>query len=392
MTLKDTDTLQRLDAQSAKIADVFTQAGCELIAPDILQPADVFLERSGENIRQRAYVFQDMEGQELCLRPDLTVPACRVYLQRYPAEAPIVRYRYRGPAFRYEPVERPGVSPREFEQMGVEFFGDENKEKADAEILKLAIDALRASDLEHFAIRIGDLALFSAIADGIAMPARWRKRLKQHFWRPKTFHDVLRDLSADTVADQIEEHQKVLDVLDANHSATPIEALADLLERRGTPLTGARGLAEIAVRLHAQIADRTETPLSKEAVAAIGAFLEIEGSPRACVGDVAAIAKTLGIDISQALDSFNRRLDLAEEIGVDLSNAEFSAEFGRNLEYYTGFVFQLELPGSDRAGQIAGGGRYDNLLQDIGAPAPVPAIGCAIHTERLLAAAGDGAS
>jgi len=37
---------------------------------------------------------------------------------------------------------------------------------------------------------------------------------------------------------------------------------------------------------------------------------------------------------------------------------------------------------------VAGGGRYDNLLSDMGSPMPVSAVGCAIHTERLKAVLG----
>ena len=59
---------------------VFERAGFEQIAPDIIQPADIFLERSGEDIRARTFVFTDPSGAEMCLRPDLTVPACRYHL------------------------------------------------------------------------------------------------------------------------------------------------------------------------------------------------------------------------------------------------------------------------------------------------------------------------
>ena len=74
--------------------------------------------------------------------------------------------------------------------------------------------------------------------------------------------------------------------------------------------------------------------------------------------------------------------------GIDVSATVFDADFGRNLEYYSGFVFQLDVPGQGVAGQIAGGGRYDGLLRSIGAGYDIPAIGSAIHTERLLAATG----
>jgi ATP phosphoribosyltransferase regulatory subunit len=53
------------------------------------------------------------------------------------------------------------------------------------------------------------------------------------------------------------------------------------------------------------------------------------------------------------------------------------------MEYYTGFVFELR---SAAGIELAGGGRYDTLLELLGAPRPVTAVGCAIHTERLLAA------
>ena len=67
-------------------------------------------------------------------------------------------------------------------------------------------------------------------------------------------------------------------------------------------------------------------------------------------------------------------------------DATFSAEFGRNLEYYTGFVFEISVPRLGPRSPVAGGGRYDSLVSDVGAPSPVPAVGSSIHTERLLAA------
>ncbi|MGE4253536.1 MAG: ATP phosphoribosyltransferase regulatory subunit, partial [Parvibaculaceae bacterium] len=68
-----------------------------------------------------------------------------------------------------------------------------------------------------------------------------------------------------------------------------------------------------------------------------------------------------------------------------------SAPFGRSLEYYTGFVFQIEAQTKNGPAQVAGGGRYDDLLSDIGSPVKVPAVGCAIDTGLLLACAGDRA-
>lgn len=386
MTHKDASTLERLDNQAARIAEVFEAAGLEAVAPDILQPADVFLDRSGENIRQRAYVFSDLDGAELCLRPDLTVPACRVYLARHPQADAKARYWYRGPAFRYQPIEEPGVTPREFEQMGVELFGDDDAQAAEADVLALAAEALKVAGLKDFVIRMGDLGLFAALADGLDMPARWRERMKQVFWRPKAFRDLLARLAGVDTPGFETGRGEILDLLAAQSGGNLVQNVETLLAARNSPLAGARGLDEIAARLDALARDAREPPLSAEVVAAIEDYLAVQGSPEACLDEVTAIAGRIGLDISPATEACARRLDLARDKDVPLEAAVFSAEFGRSLEYYTGLVFQFELPGLGVAGQIAAGGRYDSLLADIGAPNAVPAVGCAIHTERLAQA------
>jgi ATP phosphoribosyltransferase regulatory subunit len=82
--------------------------------------------------------------------------------------------------------------------------------------------------------------------------------------------------------------------------------------------------------------------------------------------------------------ALERRLGLIERHGFNLARATFAAQFGRNMEYYTGFVFEFRTAAS--AAPIAGGGRYDNLLTALGSPKPTPAVGLAVYAERLLAA------
>jgi ATP phosphoribosyltransferase regulatory subunit len=115
-------------------------------------------------------------------------------------------------------------------------------------------------------------------------------------------------------------------------------------------------------------------------------FLAVSGPPKDAAARVAMIAKGAGIDLGPALHTLVRRFERLEKSGIDLGRATFATEFGRNLEYYSGLVFQIEVGDERDASQIAGGGRYDGLLANLGAPREVPAIGSAIHTERLLAA------
>ena len=88
----------------------FESQGFEPSQPSILQPAEVFVDLSGEDIRRRLYTVTDPAGHELCLRPDFTIPVARAYLDSSaPSEK---RYCYSGTAFRY----RGGESVDEFEQ------------------------------------------------------------------------------------------------------------------------------------------------------------------------------------------------------------------------------------------------------------------------------------
>ena len=90
---------------------------------------------------------------------------------------------------------------------------------------------------------------------------------------------------------------------------------------------------------------------------------------------------TRGVAYTRRVAAYERRLLALEEQGLNPKRFHFSASFGREIEYYTGFVFQIEVNGVN----VAGGGRYDDMLGDLGAPSPIPAFGFAIHTERLQA-------
>src|SRR5205085_4118653 len=90
--------LARLDEQAGAILAAFARRHYARLDPPVLQPADIFLDRSGEEIRRRTFLLNDAEGRELCLRPELTIPVCRMHLERgggFPA-----RISYHGPAFR----------------------------------------------------------------------------------------------------------------------------------------------------------------------------------------------------------------------------------------------------------------------------------------------------
>src|SRR5574341_1830316 len=118
MAAESAKEFEALEAQAATLLDVFKRAGYEQVAPSIIQPADIFLDQIGEEIRSRTYVFTDLAGDELCLRPDLTVPVSRLYLVRHPRADRPARYCDHCPAFRFQPQGGNEAHPREFRQAG----------------------------------------------------------------------------------------------------------------------------------------------------------------------------------------------------------------------------------------------------------------------------------
>jgi len=384
---------EALEAQAQRLMAVFTKAGYEAVAPAIIQPADVFLDVVGESLRARTYVFTDPDGSELCLRPDLTVPTCRLHLERHPACDVQARYCYNGPAFRFQPAGADAVAhPREFRQAGIEYFGAASREKAEAEVVSLTIEAIRSAGLRSFGLRIGDLGLFQALLDALEMPARWRARLRHHFWRPDAFREELARLTRNPAEAVHDLPADLMARLDRDDLASSEAAVSAYLAENGLELVGARSVGEIAQGLLAAAADAAAKPLSSAAAEAIEAYLEVRAPARAAAARMRDLMENHAVDLGDALDAYDHRLKLLVDAGLDPGEIEFSAEFGRNLEYYTGFVFEIVVPALGKGSPVAGGGRYDALLKAVGAPEPVPAVGSAIHTERLLAVVnGDGA-
>jgi ATP phosphoribosyltransferase regulatory subunit len=330
--------------------------------PSVLQPAEIFLDRSGEEIRRRTFVLTDPSGRELALRPDLTIPICKHAVDSG-AEFP-ARLCYNGLAFRYQP-NRP-LRPTQFFQAGVELLGMADSAAGESEILALAFESLRVLGLVDFEMRFGDLALFGALVDALELPEGWRERLKRHFWRAGYVETLLRRLG---------------------HSAVKAPSRAEVVARLDAqtlaPLAG-RTREEVIERALERGAEAAALRLDPAIAGAITRLFGISGPVDEAMKEIHSLLKAANIKLD--VTTMDARLKTIASLGLDLSRVRFTAHFGRNLEYYTGFVFELWSRDAEGAVQVAGGGRYDTLMESLGAKFPVSAIGCALRTERLLAA------
>ncbi len=391
MSAETANPFEALEASAQALLAAFSRAGFEAVSPAIIQPADVFLDVVGESLRARTYVFSDQDGDELCMRPDLTVPTCLLHLGRHPGAAVLAKYSYNGPAFRFQPLGSGRAHTREFRQTGIEAFGEANRERADAEVIATLVAGLEAAGLRKgYQLRLGDLGILRAILKAADMPARWRERLMHLFVRPDAFNAELARLTVEPGAGSAHIPKVLRETLDPDDPEAAEAAVAAYLEANGLEPIGLRDPSEITASLLARVADARTEPLSAKTAQLIASYVAIVAPARASVRRIRELATLMGINIEEAVGAYEWRLELMAQAGVDLERAEFSANFGRALAYYTGFVFEVVTPGLGRRSPVAGGGRYDRLLKAVGAPVDVPAVGAAVHTERLIAALGNG--
>jgi ATP phosphoribosyltransferase regulatory subunit len=74
-----------------------------------------------------------------------------------------------------------------------------------------------------------------------------------------------------------------------------------------------------------------------------------------------------------------RKLNSVENLKKLKKEVNFITNFGRDIEYYTGIVFEI-FSGKNK---VASGGRYDDLLKSLGAKKNIPAVGAAINLNNI---------
>jgi len=370
------------DLRADALVASYERAGYARVEPAILQPAEPFLDLSGEDIRRRMFLVNDpVGGEELCLRPDLTIPAARDYLAS-PAAGRAASFCYLGPVFRHRED-----GPAEFLQAGIESFGRADTAAADAETLALAIEATAHYGLAAPAIRMGDVALFSALIGALDLAPAWKRRLAKDFNRKSNLaHDLDRLVLA--TQNGKTEYQGVLAAL-ANSDPKAAHALVtDLLSIAGITAVGGRSVGEIADRFLEQAELGAGSALPGEKRRLIERFLAITGDPDTALAELVALAAEAKLALGPALDLFESRAGFLAARGVDLKQVRFATSFGRGLDYYTGMVFELHDPSGRVTGEIVAGGRYDGLFARLGASQQVPAVGFAAWVDGLVALGG----
>ena len=356
------------------LVKLFESAGYPLTSTALLHRADVFLELSGEDIRRRLYLTQDASGHEMCLRPEFTIPLCMEAVSAEANGAIRSAMSYCGPVFRHRAGEN-----GEFTQAGIESLGRPDKEAADAEVLALALEAsaLLCTSQDRPIVRLGDAGLINGVLEALSASPAFTRRFKRRLAVGKTA------LNTGSVPDStgLNRYAGVMAALEGAGPQAARSFVGDMLTISGVKASGGRTAEEIAARFLSK-AEQGGSGLSETKIQILHRFLDISGNPDQVAEKVRRFAQDNALDIAAPLERYEARLGFMAAQGINLTEISASAGFVRNLDYYTGMVFEVTASLNSHK-PLVGGGRYDGLLKRLGATNSTPSVGFSVWPERF---------
>jgi histidyl-tRNA synthetase len=305
------EMLKSIEGKARRVAELY---GYKEIVTPVVESYDLLAAKAGEEVKSRMFLFKDLGGRDVALRPEFTASVARLVATTLRNEPKPLRLFCVGSIYRYDEPQRGRY--REFWQSNYELMGS-NRPEADAEVLMLTDALMQQAGLRNYAFKVGHIGVLRGI------------------------------LSQEKVDEKIQ--NAIMQLMDKKQYD---DALA-LLERSGT---------------------------ARECTSIIRKLVELRG---ANVLEVADRIKTLVEDYElsvEAVENLTEVLELVSGSGCK-SDITVEAGFARGLEYYTGMIFEVNVPDLDIA--LGGGGRYNRLIELFGGE-PTPAVGVAHGLDRIM--------
>ena len=340
---------------SEALLNLFKKKGFKVKEFENIIESKIIIERSGEIFKKSLLSFEDDNGKNFSLRPDLTISACLDYIKN--VKRGIYKYAYFDQAYR----RTFGKESLVRNQLGCEIIGSSNLQ-LNAEIINLIDQSLKKVIKYKTTIKINDINIFYSLVDSLKLPSRWRLRLKRHFWRHEYFQELITRLESSS------DLQKNVFELDK-------KSYIKMKKLKQNEKIAGRKINEILNRFEKKIKEPRSNINGARVAKIIRDFLNINCSLKNAKNELKKFEIKNKVNLK--LDQFD-----VFDLNIKNNNAMFSANIGRSVEYYTGLVFEIYK--QSKSLNLASGGRYDNLMQTLGAKTKVPAIGGAINYDNIL--------
>ena len=323
--------------------------------PSVIETNHI-VQRSGESFRKFIFSFIDQTGNELCLRPDLTIASCLRYLENNLKGKEKIFYS--GQAYRKSENKKDSIIRN---QIGFEIIGSQSEKIDDKEIINTSLKSLKNFEYSSGTITIGNVEIFNLLISKLDIPKRWKLRLSRHFWREDYFNDLLKRLETNSDVDPtiVEiDKKRYLKMLQDNQSF----------------IVANRTIKEILERFDKKIKDPRRPSRGRNISKIIRDFLKIK-----CPINKAAFELNKFFRKNKINLVVDQKYFPISKNKISKLNVVFSTSFGRQLEYYTGMVFKIDIRSKSRIINCCNGGRYDKLISDLGSKKQTPAVGAALN-------------
>ena len=339
-----------------KILKSFKTMGFKHVELPSVIEANHIVQRSGENFRKFIFSFSDQNGNELCLRPDLTIVSCLRYLEnKYKGKEKIF---YSGQAYRKSQNKKDSIIRN---QIGFEIIGSQNEKNDDKEIINTSIKSLKNLKYSNGTLTLGNVEIFNILISKLDIPKRWKLRLCRHFWREEYFNDLLKRLETNSDVDPT-----IVEVDKRRYFK--------MLKENKSSIIAGRSIEEILSRFDSKIKDPRRIRKGKNVSKIIKEFLKIRCPINKAAIELNKFFKKYKINLS-----VDQKYFPISKKKLSKLNIVFSSSFGRQLEYYTGMVFKIDIKSNNKIKNIINGGRYDQLISDLGSKTQVSAVGAALN-------------
>ena len=324
--------------------------------PSVIE-ANHIVQRSGENFRKYLFSFYNSDGKELCLRPDLTISSVLRYAQSKKTAKEKVFYS--GNAFRKSYNKRNVL----INQIGMEIFSSKNEARDDKEILNTSIKILKNSGYKNAIIKIGNFKLFELLIKKLSIPQRWKNRLVKFYWNKDYFSELLKRLESNSDIDPFvvaSDQKKYIKMKKEN----PKKVIAG------------RTYKEILERYERKINDPRITKTGKYSSRIIKEFLKIKCPLNKAPEILNKFYKKYNLNISVSKDFFPINNLNQKKLKFEFSTSNGR---GREIEFYSSFIFSIDVRLNNKLKTYISGGRYNELTSKNLGLRKIPAVGAAVN-------------
>ena len=346
--------------KSNNLSKILKTSGFKDVKLDSIIESRYILKRSGGNFKQYLFSFYDQNYKDFSLIPDLSIASVIKFIQIKNKKK--IKWSYSGEAYRKQ--NKNNKSPI-IKQTGFEIFGSNTKAKDDNEIIITSLKIFKKSNFKNCELNISNIEIFHTLVNKLSLPLRWKEKIKRHFSREIYFNQLLKKLSDNTdINPKVVENDK---------------ALAEKFRKKDLSKNySGRSLKDILERFDLKNYQDPRNLSNKKSVKIIKDYLKItcpiEKAPRYLNN----FFKKNNLNIFISSDYFPIKKNNIKDTRV-----YFSTNINRSVSYYTGMTFNIQVKVNKKKLIFLSGGRFDNLIKNLGNKTDLPAVGAAINRSIL---------